>query len=221
MARAAGSTYTVRLRPETPPPCTAHTTCVSATTTTSGKAPSRTFRLMAPQAARDTFLQAVGDAVTAATAPGHQPEPQIVAGFSDMGTDEVKRLMPGSVLQLSDDRLLRVRTYVPLTHAVVVLSSGEVKVAVRASEDASATQRSMQWMADNVTRVAAGVLSRDGRAGANAAGLNQVSSPRCRPRCGLRPASRLSSSRSLRKEGPQRPRQSRKRSPPQGLLPLL
>ena len=40
---------------------------------------------MALQAARDLFFKAVGDAVVAATAPGHQPEPRTVLGCSDMG----------------------------------------------------------------------------------------------------------------------------------------
>ena len=44
-----------------------------------------------------------------------------------MAQDELKRLLPGSVLQLGDDSY----AFVPLTHAVVVTAGGETKVSVK------------------------------------------------------------------------------------------
>ena len=79
---------------------------------------------MALRAALEDYRVAVDGAVKAASVPGQPTEPQTVAGLSDMGLEELKRLLPGSVLELEDGSF----AFLPLTHAVIGQADGEITV---------------------------------------------------------------------------------------------
>ena len=84
-------------------------------------------------AALTQYCATIDDAVAAASVPGEPTEPQTLTGLSDMGQEELKRNLPGSVLKLDDGSY----AFVPLTHAVVVTGGGETKITVKAAEDPS------------------------------------------------------------------------------------
>ena len=52
-------------------------------------------------AAYDTLRQAVDAATAAAIAPGEAPTPVAVQGLSDLSAEEMKRQLPGSVVELA------------------------------------------------------------------------------------------------------------------------
>ena len=128
---------------------------------------------MALRAALDDFRAAVDGAVKAASVPGQPTEPQTVAGLSDMGLEELKRLLPGSVLELDDGSF----AFLPLTHAVIGQAGGEIKLLVKTGDAAAGIQRSLAWAGENIKQIAVGVLSTASKDGANTAPLKIASLP--------------------------------------------
>ena len=63
-------------------------------------------------------------AVDAAVQPGADPAPKIIDSVSEMSAEELKRYVPGSVLEMNDGSF----GFTPLKRAVVVSSTGDVQV---------------------------------------------------------------------------------------------
>ena len=136
------------------------------------------FLTMALRAALDDYCAAVDGSVKAASVPGQPTEPQTVAGLSDMGLEELKRLLPGSVLELEDGSF----AFLPLTHAVIGQAGGEIKLLVKTGDAAAGIQRSLAWAGENIKQIAVGVLSTASKDGANTAPLKFASRSFVRPR---------------------------------------
>ena len=112
---------------------------------------------------------AVDAAVKTALAPGASPAPVLAPGLSGAAPGELKRQLPGSLFELADGSFVMV----PLTGGVVSTAAG-TEVVVKAGASLPGTKRSMDWLGSNVNKVALGVLSFGGRAGAAADSLQMA-----------------------------------------------
>ena len=72
---------------------------------------------------------------------------------TDMSAEELKRYLPGTVLQMNNDTF----GFTPLKRAVVVSSAGEVQVSFKAHGQAAGVLHPLPWWGQNVKRLVAGV----------------------------------------------------------------
>ena len=95
-------------------------------------------------------------------------------GVMSLGTAEVKRLLPGSLILWKDDTL----SYVPMTRGVLeARDTGALSFSTRTSLSGTASQKDEAFMIANVKKIALGKLTIGGVSGAEAAKLTCMGVP--------------------------------------------
>ena len=113
-------------------------------------------------------LKQAATAAAAAVVQGGKLKPVRHEGVMSLGTAEVKRLLPGSLVLWKDDTL----SYVPMTRGVIeARDTGALSFSTRTSPSGAASQKDEAFMNANVKMIALGKLTIGGVGGAEADGL--------------------------------------------------
>ena len=119
-------------------------------------------------------LKQAATAAAAAVVQGGELKAVRHQGVMSLGTAEVKRLLPGSLILWNDDTL----SFVPMTRGVIeARDTGALSFTTRTSLTGAASQKDEAFMNANVKLIALGKLTIGGVGGAEAAGLSCMGVP--------------------------------------------